>query len=222
VLTLLPYIALTPLPVLAAIVTHAVSHSLNPSIFRPYFAWHRDRLVVFAAILGVLLLGVLHGLLFAIAISLTLMLRRFSESNIVILGRLGDSHNFIDIKIHPEAVPIAGILIVRPDEPLFFANTERILGQIRQAVIADKPHSLIISLEETQDLDSTSIEALRDFFAWVFHADCKLLLARLKHPVHQILQQVVPPGLTAPLFIGLSVDDAVRTVLTGSDDAAEE
>ena len=51
VLTLLPSIALTPEPVLAAIVIHAVHHTLNPMIFRPYFQWRRDRLVVIAVLL---------------------------------------------------------------------------------------------------------------------------------------------------------------------------
>ena len=55
VVTLLPSIALTPQPVLAAIVIHAVSRSLQPAIFRQYFAWRRDRLVALAvdAVLGV-------------------------------------------------------------------------------------------------------------------------------------------------------------------------
>jgi MFS superfamily sulfate permease-like transporter len=55
VLTMLPAIALTPEPVLAAIVMHAVSHTLRPAVFRPYFTWRRDRLVVIAAVLAVVL-----------------------------------------------------------------------------------------------------------------------------------------------------------------------
>jgi MFS superfamily sulfate permease-like transporter len=81
-LTTLPLIAQTPQPVLAAIVIHAVGHSLRISIFRQYFAWHRDRLVSIAAVVSVLLLGVLDGLLVSIAISLFMILRRFSDSDI--------------------------------------------------------------------------------------------------------------------------------------------
>src|SRR5476649_2213852 len=42
VLTMLPAIALTPQPVLAAIVIYAVGHSLSPAVFRSYFTLHRD------------------------------------------------------------------------------------------------------------------------------------------------------------------------------------
>jgi MFS superfamily sulfate permease-like transporter len=212
VLTILSSIALTPEPVLAAIVIHAVSHILNPAIFHPYFAWRRDRLVMLAAVIGVLFLGVLDGLLIAIAISLIMMLRRFSESTTSVLGRLGESHNFVDMAVHPEARSIEGVIILRPDEPLFFANIDRILTQVRQKVDAAGPSisTVIISLEETPDLDSTSLEALLDFFESITNEGRRLLLARLKHPVHEILKQVAPPSLAAPIFSGLSVDDAVK------------
>jgi MFS superfamily sulfate permease-like transporter len=207
----LPTIASTPEPVIAAIVIHAVSHTLNPVIFRPYFVWRRDRLVVLAAVIAVLLLGVLDGLLAGIGISLMLMMRRFSESRVSVLGRLGESHNFVDMLTHPDARPIEGIIIVRPDEQLFFANVERILNQARQSIAA-KPsiHTVIVSLEETPDLDSSSAEALRDFFGTIGKEGKRLILARLKRPVHELLSQLVPPGLDSPVFSDLSVDDAVR------------
>ncbi|HEY6823991.1 MAG TPA: SulP family inorganic anion transporter, partial [Steroidobacteraceae bacterium] len=59
VLAFLPWIERIPQPVLAAIVIHAVSKSLRPSVFRNYFEWRRDRLVAVAAVLAVMLLGVL-------------------------------------------------------------------------------------------------------------------------------------------------------------------
>nr|WP_255342420.1 SulP family inorganic anion transporter [Herminiimonas sp. CN] len=210
VLTILPGIALTPQPVLAAIVIHAVGHTLNPAIFQPYFRWQRDRLVIVAAVLGVLVLGVLDGLIAAIGISLMLLLQRFSESTITLLGRLGEGHDFVNMALHPEAKPVAGILILRPDEPLFFANVERILHQARRAIAAADPalHSVILSLEQSPDLDSTSLEALQDFYRFVAGRNQQLLLARLKDPVCELLQRVAPAA--AASFSTLSVDEAVR------------
>ena len=212
VLTLLPNLALLPEPVLAAIVIHAVSHTLKPAIFRPYFAWRRDRLVIIASVIGVLLLGVLDGLLAAVVISLLLMLQRFSESSISVLGRLGQGHDYVNMALHPEAQPVADIIILRPDEPLFFANAERILSQARQTIAAAGPsvHTVILSLEESPDLDSTSLEALLDFFRFVTDHGKLLLLARLKDPALEILKQIVPPGLAVSSFSGLSVAEAVH------------
>ena len=75
VLTLLPAIALTPEPVLAAIVMHAVSHTLRPAVFKPYFTWQRDRTVIVAAVLAVLAFGVLDGLLAAVGFSVVMLLK---------------------------------------------------------------------------------------------------------------------------------------------------
>lgn len=212
VLTLLPYIALTPEPVLAAIVIHAVSRSLNYKVFSSYFVWRRDRLVVFSAVIGVLLLGVLDGLLLAIGISLMMILRQFSESKISILGRLGESHNFVDMLVHPEAKAIEGIIIFRPDEQIFFANSDRILSQIQKNIVTagSSTHTVIISLEETSDMDSSTLEAFLEFFTFIINEKKQLVLARLNHPVHQILNQVVAPNSMELCFSGLSVDDAVR------------
>ncbi len=212
VLTILPSIALLPEPVLAAIVIHAVSHTLNPAIFRPYIAWRRDRLVIIAAVVGVLVLGVLDGLLAAVGLSVLLLLQRISKSRITVLGRLGQGHDFVSLKLYPDAIPVDGILILRPDEPLFFANVERILQQVQRTIDAADPavHSVILSLEESPDLDGTSLEALHDFYRFVTSQNKQLVLARLKSPVYDLLQRVVPADLAVPSFSALSVDEAVR------------
>lgn len=212
VLTVLPYIALTPEPVLAAIVIHAVGHSLSPGVFKSYFRWHRDRIVAAAAIVAVLSLGVLDGLLVAIGISLAMMLRRLSQTTVAVLGRLGDGHDFVSIRQHPEARPVVGLLILRPEEPLFFANVERILGATRVEVenAGGAAAALVLSLEESYDLDSTSIEALGEFFDWVHARGQRLVLARLKDPVQALLRQVYAGRDPCPIFSDLSVDDAVR------------
>jgi MFS superfamily sulfate permease-like transporter len=215
---ILPSVARTPEPVLAAIVIRAVSHSLQPAVFRPYFLWHRDRLVAIAAVVAVLWLGILDGLLAAIAISLMMMLRRMSQSSVCELGRLGGGHDFVNIKDHPDAKPVAGLLILRPDEPLFFANVERILVHARQRIAAAGAgaHGVVLSLEESFDLDSSSVEALQAFFDWVAGERKVLVLARLKHPVHELLNKVVAGRPSAPVLMGLSVDDAVRAALDSS------
>jgi high affinity sulfate transporter 1 len=215
VLTMLPLVALTPEPVLAAIVIHAVSHTLNPNMFRPYFRWRRDRIVVVAAVFGVLSLGVLDGLLAAVVVSLLMMLRRFSESRMSILGRLGDGHDFVSIELHPEARPVAGILIVRPEEPLFFANVERILNQIRHQVrhAEDTIHTVILSLEETPDLDSSSLESLRDFYEALGAQGKRVMFCRLKDSAQDLLQHADIVDLPTSSISGLSVDQAVQIAI---------
>ncbi len=211
-LTLLPAIALTPQPVLGAIVIHALSHTLNPAAFRPYLRWRRDRLVVVVAIASVLILGVLDGLLVSIGVSILLMLRRFSDSNVSVLGQLGNGHDFVSIGEHPEAKQLPGIVILRPDEPIFFANAERILIRARDHIDREgkSAHTVILSLEESPDLDSSSLEALGDFVEFLNKEGKRLLFARLKIAVQTVLRRAEIPHLPTSSIIELSVDDVVQ------------
>ncbi len=218
----LPQLARIPEPVLAAIVIFAVSHSLHPSVFKPYWTWHRDRLVVIAALLAVLVLGVLHGLLAAIGVSLLLTLRKLSEPNVSVLGRLRDSHDFVDVSLHPEAKPLPGVLIARPEVPLFFANTERVLGKVR-ALLKAQPepalHTIMLSLEETPDVDGSAIEALRIFAAECAARGLQLMFVRLKPRALTALQRATDETLRPAMLHELSVDECVQSLADSAQPA---
>jgi MFS superfamily sulfate permease-like transporter len=212
----LPLIERTPEPVLAAIVIHAVGHTIDFGVFAQYFRWRRDRIVVVAAAVAVLVLGVLHGLLIAIAVSLFIMLRELSVPNVAWLGRLGNGHDYIDMGRHPEARPVPGLLIARPDSTIFFANAERIFAAIVAKAAETKPHVVVLSLEESPDLDGTSIEALRDFVRTLQKQGTGFLLARVKDQVQDVLRQAKLAELPETCYASWSVDDAVSCV-TASD-----
>ncbi len=211
VLTLLPLISLTPEPVLAAIVIHAVGHTLSPATFKPYLQWRRDRMLVAIAVVAVLLLGVLNGLLVSIGASLALMLRRLAETPIAVLGQLNGGHDYVNLKRNPTATTQPGLLIARPETALFFANVDRMLGELRKLIAADASiHTVILSLEESPDLDSTSLEAIRDLATSISTQEKTLLLARLHDRARNALQRVGIASLPDPAMNYFSVDDAVR------------
>ncbi len=213
VLTLLPWIEHTPEPILAAIVIHAVSHSITWDAFRPYFLWKRDRIIVVAAVFAVLVLGVLDGLLAAIGVSLIMMLRTMSNVRVAWLGELGDTHDYVDILRHPTATTIPDVLIARPESALFFANAERIFTTIQNKIISlPTTKIVIISFEESDSLDSTSLEALEDFAQAMQKRNIQLILARVKDPLRDIFQVANLPELPTSCYGGYSVDDAVKEI----------
>lgn len=206
--SLLPLVADIPEPVLGAIVIHAVSHMLNPQVFKPYFVWQRDRLVALLAVAAVLWLGVLDGLLAAIGISLFMTLRGLAQARVAVLGRLEGGHDFIDLKLSPMAVPEDGMLIVRAEAPLFFGNVESLMAQVRDEVARHPAaRTLILSLEESPDLDGSCVEALRDLNAALQQAGRRLMLARLKSRAYIVLQRAALPKV---MLTVLSIDDAVQ------------
>lgn len=207
---LLRWIERIPLTVLAAIVIHAVSKSWRLAVFRPYLQWKRDRLLVLAAVAAVLSLGILNGLLLAIVFSLVLLLRQFAEARLSVLGRLANGHDFVDIAQHPDAVQPQGILILRPEEPLFFANAESVMVLARKQV-EGRPglKQVVLSLEASPDLDSTALESLGDFSRWLQSRDVGLHVARLKDDTRTLLLRAALPQLSPQALNYWSVEDAV-------------
>jgi anti-anti-sigma factor len=169
------------------VVIAALIHALDPAPIARLFRLNRDQWVAFAAALGVLLLGVLNGMLMAIALSLAQLLYRWSHPVTSELGRVGTSHDFVDIGHHKDAARIAGVAIFRPNAPLFFANAETVLRTITRAVRQSGAHVLILSLEESDDLDSTALDALAEFSQSLRAIGCRLILARTHDRVRDVL-----------------------------------
>jgi MFS superfamily sulfate permease-like transporter len=210
VLLFLKWIERIPEPVLAAIVIHAVSKSLRPGVFGNYFRWQRDRLVALAAVLAVMVFGVLNGLLAAIAFSLAMLLRSLARPRLSQLGRVG-GHDYVSVTRFTNAVTEPGLLVLRPEEPLFFANAEPLMTQLREQVMAQPQLRLIVlSLEESPDLDSTALEALGELAAWLQKRQVELRVARLKESARDALSRAQLPQLPAGALDYSSVDDAVR------------
>lgn len=215
-LLLLPWVARIPEAVLAAIVIFAMRHAASLKPLRPYLIWKRDRVVVVAAVLAVLALGVLDGLLVAIGASLALLIRDLTQPRVSVLGRLNDSHDFVSVALHPSVRVLPDILILRPDEPLFFANVEAVLDHAAaQLAAAPGARALVLSLEESPDLDGTAIEVLGQFSAQVANGGRTLRLARLKDPVFAVLTTAALPGLTGEALSGASVDAVVQSLQAG-------
>ena len=210
VLLFLPFIERIPEPVLAAIVIHAVSHSLRVRVFNNYFVWQRDRLVALAAVIAVMWFGILDGLLAAIAFSVVMLLRTLASPRLAELGRVGD-HDYVSLARFPQAVQVSDTLVLRPEEPLFFANAEPLFALARQFVVRREGTKLVVlSLEESPDLDSTAIESLQEFCSWLSQRGISLRVARLKDLARDALARASLAQLPAATALDYSsVDDAV-------------
>ena len=206
-----PLVARLPEPVLAAVVIAALTHALDPSPILRLRLLHRDFYVALGAAAGVLLFGVLNGMLFAIALSLAAMMHRLASPYIARLGRLGTSHDFVDVSRHQDASQTPGIVVWRPGEPLFFGNADTIFGEIRSRSSAESGlRAIVLSLEESSDMDSTAVDALMEFDSAMHLAGIRLQFAR----VHDSVRDLMATAGVADLAnrCSFSVDDAVAVL----------
>ena len=209
-----PQLQWLPRPVLAVAVIAALWHALNPRPLLAVWRMQRDQLLLVGAVLAVLLLGVLHGMLVAVGLSLVGALRRFSLPVVHELGELGTSRNYVVLEAHPEASRIPGLLILRPEEPLFFANAERVVADVlaRLAAHRNEVRAVILSLEESTDLDSTAVECLIELAQRLREAGVVLVLSRAKDAVRELLSRCDPDGVGDAGRMHFSVADSVRSL----------
>jgi MFS superfamily sulfate permease-like transporter len=203
-----PLVAHLPEPVLAAVVIASLTHALDPTPLIRLWKLRRDFYVASGAAGGVLVFGVLNGMLLAIALSLLALLHRMATPRIVRLGRMVNSHDYVDVARHPEAVAPTEVAVWRPAEPLFFANAEQILMQISEKLAGEPDIRLaVVSLEETFYLDSTALDALLEFDTRMKALNVRVQLARVRDSVRDLIGRAGAADLLTR--ISFSVDDAV-------------
>jgi MFS superfamily sulfate permease-like transporter len=157
-----------------------------------------------------MIFGVLNGLLAAIVLSVAMLLRSLARPRVSVLGRVGE-HDYLSLAFYPTAVAAPATLVLRLEEPLFFANAEPLLAQVRTQVrAAPAAKVVVLSLEEAPDLDSTSLEALAELCDWLSAHHIELRLARLKDSAREALMRANLRQLPANALQYASVDDAVR------------
>lgn len=207
-----PLLAHLPQATLAAVVMAALAHALDLGPILRLWRIDRDQWVAIGAAFAVLLFGVVDGMLLAIAFSIGALIQRLATPQVARLGRLPGTHEFADVSRHPEAEVFAGLGIWRPSESLFFANAERTLGLVLRAAEADPSTRIVIlSLEETFDLDSSALEALMEADARMATAGLQLHLARARDPLRDLLTSAGAGDLVTRSHY--SVDGAVTAAL---------
>ncbi|MCA0326840.1 MAG: sodium-independent anion transporter [Proteobacteria bacterium] len=83
------------------------------------------------------------------------------------------------------------MLLMRPEEPLFFAHAERVLARVRERERARREQTrvLVLSMEMCDDLDSSTVEALGEMAEAFNRGGRTLLFARLKDRPRQALER---------------------------------
>jgi high affinity sulfate transporter 1 len=191
-LFLMPLFQNLPEAVLGAIVIHAVWHLADIQELRRLTQLRTGSIwVALTALGGVLMFGILRGLILAVALTLVVLMKRVSAPNDSLLGRLPGSNVYVDTERYPEAELIPGLLIVRPNGPLFFANANRIKNRVR-TLFKESPRpiqSILLDLGTSPEIDVTSLDMLRDLRKELKESEVELSFARVLGPVRDLFQR---------------------------------
>ena len=168
-----------------------------------------------AALVGVLLLGVLPGLGLAVALSLAILVYRASRPHAAALGRVPNERTYSDLARHPENETVPGLLIFRLDGQLFFANAGFAVDRLNQllSVIEPSPRVVIWNLESTTDMDVTAAESLIRLVHDLRDSGRDLVFARVGSAVLDVFARSGLLDLLGEDHLFLTVDGAVEDCL---------
>jgi high affinity sulfate transporter 1 len=152
-----------PDPTLAAIVVSASLVLFDAATVRWLWKVRRSEfLLSLGAFLGVVVVGVLPGIAIAIGMSLANFIRLAWRPHSAELVRVADRKGYHDRERHPEGDTIPGLLLLRFDAPLFFANAPtfgRLLHEMLET--AGRPIERVVVVGDAiTDIDTTGAESL--------------------------------------------------------------
>lgn len=189
---LLPLFHNLPEAVLGAIVVHAVAHLADVGTLKYYAKLRTGSLwAALAALVGVLQMGILKGLIFAVGLTLIVLMHKLSSPQESVLGRLPGSDNFVDVARYSEAEQVPGLLIFRPNGVLFFANTNRVHSRLCELIKTTGPslRAVIINLEASPEIDVTCLEMLSQLRNELRESGIHLYFARVADPVRDLFKR---------------------------------
>jgi len=161
-LLLAPLISLMPQATLAAVVIVYSIGLIKPAEFGEILKIRLNEFTwAIAAFAGVVALGTLKGIVVAIVLSLVGLAYQVADPPVYVLGRkLGTNVFRPRTKEHPEDESFPGLLILRPEGRIFFANAEHIAEKMRHLADEAKPKVVAIDLSAVPDLEYTALKAL--------------------------------------------------------------
>ena len=161
-LLLAPLISLMPQATLAAVVIVYSIGLIKPAEFGEILKIRLNEFTwAIAAFAGVVALGTLKGIVVAIVLSLVGLAYQAADPPVYVLGRkLGTNVFRPRTKEHPEDESFPGLLILRPEGRIFFANAEHIAEKMRHLADEAKPRVVAIDLSAVPDLEYTALKAL--------------------------------------------------------------
>ena len=206
-------LGLLPQAVVAVTVIISASHLLRIHEIKRYYQLRKiDFILAIVAIIGVISAGILLGLLIAVFLSLLIVLYRSSQPHLATLGKIPGHDAFGDIEENPDASQIPGLLIVRPDAPLFFANANVLHSQVKDLVqnSPSPPMAVLIDIGASDVLDIATTDMIKNLYEDLHHSGIELLLAEVHSATRSSLGRAGLLDLIGEENISLRIIEAVQ------------
>lgn len=163
-LLLAPLMGLMPQATLAAVVIVYSVGLIQPAEFRDILRVRKmEFLWALAAFGGVVLLGTLKGITVAVILSLVALAFQTARPPVYVLGRKPGTDVFRPrTDEHPEDESFPGLLILRAEGRIFFANAQHIAEQMLPLIDAEKPRVIALDFSAVPDIEYSALKMLTE------------------------------------------------------------
>ena len=180
------------------------------------------------AFIGTLFLGVELGLGISVGLSLFLVIFESAYPHTAILGRLPGTTEYRNIKNYGQAERYDGIVVVRVDAPIYFANTQNVRDKVQKYVnkakqsLKDRGSDavvkfVIVELSAVAHVDTSALHILQDMYKNYTNQKIQLCFT---NPTVNVMARLVSSGIADEIgreHIFVSTHDAVDYCLTAMD-----
>jgi MFS superfamily sulfate permease-like transporter len=145
---------------------------------------------------------------------LLLVIYQATRPSVSVLGKVpGLAGAYGDVERHPEYGTVPGVLLLRLDAPLFYANAAPMRDRIKKLVgrAQPLPHTVILDTGANDALDVTAAEALEEIAHALHSAGIELVLADVHSPVARMAGRARVIETIGSEHVFHTVDDAVRS-----------
>ncbi len=221
---LAPVVHLMPEATLAVIV---VVPCVGMIKIREFRAIWQTRLMEFswavASVAGVVLLGTLRGILAAVVLSLLALGFHGSRRPVFVLGRKPGTDVFRPRSPeHPGDESFPGLLLLKTEGIIHFANAQRIADLIWPLILQHKPRVVVFDCSAVPDLEYTALKMLTEAEKRLRQMGITLWLAGLNPEPLQLVQNSELGKTLGRPRMHFNVEQAVEGFLRQSRDSVSE
>jgi sulfate permease, SulP family len=203
-----------PEATLGGIVIVAVAGMIKAKRIRQLWSFRKtDFMLAVLALLAVLTFETLAALVFAVGLSIVILVIRAADAPITRLGQQSDGR-YVALSNHPDARPDASTLVVRLDSEMFFANADGVIDDLYTTAIGQQPTvtAVVLAIDATFDIDVPSCDALETLAKQLKGAGIRFALARVHPSVVDLMGKTGAAAVIGRENFFADVDDAVRAI----------
>lgn len=212
-LFLTEYLYYLPTATLAAIIILAVLGLFDFTLVKHLRkAKQSDMWLLLLTFFSTLLVGIVEGILIGVVFSLGLFLYLTTRPHTAILGRVGQTTDFRNLKHYPQATTYTGVIIIRIDAQFYFGNVSFLKTLLKKLEMESSSplKTIIIEACSIAQLDSSADSVLHDIADDFKERNIELKFASVKVPVLRVMKASGLYDKIEERNFFMNIDDAVQ------------